>query len=147
MTSFRALFVVALPISIGTLSLGCTAAPTESTLAQVNVAGTWTYAGSRGGQSAPTTGTLVLTQDRTVRFDGTLDATELDASGNVHRVVGVVSGRTIDKTTIDFDIVVDPTVTRHHAGAVRGDSLAGTWVELSDRGVVASGSFHAHRVR
>lgn len=147
MTRYRASGVLALAICMGASLFGCVAAATESTVALVNVGGTWTYAGSRTGQSAPTTGTLVLTQDRTVRFDGTLDGTELDALGNVHRVIGVVSGRTIDESTVDFDIIVDPTVTRHHDGAVHGDSLTGTWVELSDRGVVASGSFRARRVR
>ena len=125
--------------------LACAGATTESALALVNVAGTWNYVGTYAGQSVATSGTLALMQDRTVRFNGTFDASEQDATGDIHRIVGVVSGRTIDATTIDFDVVVDPTLTRHHTGAVRGDSLTGTWVELSDRGVVASGSFRARR--
>lgn len=146
MTGHRARGVVALVICFA-CQVGCGGAPTDSTLASVNVAGTWSYAGSRSGQGTTTTGTLALTQDRTVRFNGTLDATELDPLGNVRRVIGVVSGRTVDDATIDFDIIVDPTVTRHHSGAVHGDSLTGTWVELSDQGIAASGSFRAHRVR
>lgn len=126
---------------------GCAAATTDFTLAQVNVDGTWSYVGSRAGQSVATTGTLALTQDKTVRFNGTLDASEQDAAGDIRRIVGIVSGRTIDAATVDFDVVVDPTLTRHHSGAVHGDSLAGAWVELSDRGIIASGSFRARRVR
>lgn len=136
----------ALAIGLGASQLGCAPSATEATLAQVNVGGTWSYVGSRSGQVSATSGTLVLTQALTVRFNGTLDASEQDAVGGLHRVVGVVSGRTIDATAVDFDIVVDPTLTRHHTGAVRGDSLTGTWVELSDRGVVGSGTFRARRM-
>jgi hypothetical protein len=125
--------------------IGCGVATTDSTLALVNVSGTWSYVGSRSGQSVASSGALVLSQDRTVQFSGTFDASEQDASGQIQRIVGVVSGRTIDETAVDFDVVIDPTLTRHHAGAVHGDSLTGTWVELSDRGVAASGSFRARR--
>lgn len=125
--------------------LGCVTATTDSTLALVNVAGTWSYVGSRAGQSIASSGTLALTQDRTVSFAGTFDATEQDVTGELHRVVGVVSGRTMDATSVDFDVIVDATVTRHHTGEVHGDSLTGAWVELSDQGVVASGSFRARR--
>ena len=138
---------MALAACLAASQLGCAATTTESALALVNVGGTWSYVGSRSGQSVATSGTLALTQDRTVRFNGTFDASEQDASGDIRRIVGAVSGHTIDETTIDFDVVVDPSLTRHHTAAVHGDSLAGTWVELSDRGVVASGSFHARRVR
>lgn len=127
------------------LQLGCAVPTTDSTLALVNVAGTWSYIGSRAGQSVASSGTLALTQDRTVSFAGTFDATEQDVTGELHRVVGVVSGRTMDATTIDFDVVVDATLTRHHTGELHGDSLTGAWVELSDQGVVASGSFRARR--
>ena len=137
---------IGLALCISASLSGCAPAATESTLALVHVAGTWTYVGSRSGQAAATTGTLALTQGQTVRFAGTLDASEQDADGGLHRVVGVVSGRTIDETTIDFDVIVDPAITRHHSGAVHGDSLTGTWVELSDRGIVGSGSFRARRV-
>ena len=125
--------------------LGCGVATTDSTLAMVNVAGTWSYVGTRSGQSAASSGALVLSQDKTVQFSGTFDVSEQDASGEIQRVVGVVSGRTIDATAVDFDVVLDATLTRHHTGAVHGDSLTGTWVELSDRGVVGSGSFRARR--
>ena len=147
MTARRAWRMASSAICIGASQVGCAAATTDSATALVSVAGTWTYTGSRAGQTAPTTGTLALTQDRTVQFSGTLDASERDALGNVHRVIGVVSGRTIDAATVDFDIIVDPTVTRHHDGTVHGDSLTGSWVELGDRGVVGSGTFRARRVR
>jgi hypothetical protein len=132
----------------GSLSqVSCIAATTDGSAALVNVRGTWSYAAAQAGQPVTTDGTLVLTQDSTVRFSGTLDASERDARGDVRRVIAVVSGRTVDATVVDFDMVLAPTSSRHHTGEVHGDSLSGSWVELTDRGVVASGTYHAHRLR
>jgi len=47
---------------------------------------------------------------------------------------------------VDFDVVVDPTITRRHTGSARGDSLTGNWIEVSSTGIAASGTFRAHRV-
>jgi hypothetical protein len=129
-------------------ALAC-ATPTgaDRTLALVTVGGTWNYASSQSGRTGATTGTLSLSQDSTVRFNGTLDANETDDRGQVHHVVGIVSGRTLDATLVDFDLAVDATVIRHHTGSVRGDSLTGNWVELSDTGVSAAGTFRARRIR
>ncbi|HSQ32206.1 MAG TPA: hypothetical protein VLN49_20260 [Gemmatimonadaceae bacterium] len=125
----------------------CIASTTDGGVAQVTVRGTWSYVAVQAGQPVTTEGTLVLTQDSTVRFSGTLDASERDTRGDVRRVIGIVSGRTVDATVVDFDMVLDPTLSRHHTGEVHGDSLSGTWVDLTDRGVVASGTYHARRIR
>lgn len=125
----------------------CIAATADGSVALVNVRGTWSYAAVQAGEPVTTEGTLVLSQDSTVRFSGTLDASERDTRGDVRRVIGVVSGRTVDATVVDFDMVLDPTLSRHHTGEIHGDSLSGTWVELTDRGVVASGTYHARRTR
>jgi hypothetical protein len=122
-------------------------APTDAAIAQVSVRGTWSYVGSESGRATSSVGTLVLSQDSTVRFSGTLDANETDDRGQITRLLAVVSGRTIDATLVDFDVVLDPTVTRRHTGSARGDSLTGTWIELSSSGIAASGTFRAHRVR
>lgn len=137
----------ALTLSLVALAPGCVPATTDATPGLINLGGAWSYAGYRSGQSVATSGTLTLSQDGSARFNGTFDASEQDVLGDVHRIVGVVSGRTIDTTSVDFDIIVDPTLTRHHTGAVRGDSLSGSWVELSDHGIVGSGSFRARRIR
>ena len=91
-------------------------------------------------------GTLTLSQDSTVRFTGTLDANEQDSQGQLRRIAGVVSGHTIDESLVEFDMVIDPLTTRRHNGTVNGDSLTGSWVQTSDAGIVASGTFRAHRV-
>jgi hypothetical protein len=126
--------------------LACSA-PTDAPIAQVSVRGTWSYVGNESGRATSSVGTLVLSQDSTVRFSGTLDANETDDRGQIRRVLAVVSGRTIDATLVDFDVVLDPAVTRHHTGSARGDSLTGNWIEVSSTGIAASGTFRAHRVR
>jgi hypothetical protein len=136
------LFAVA--ATTGLLACG---APTDATLAQVSVRGTWSYVSNESGRATSSTGTLTLSQDSTVRFSGTLDANELDERGQIRRLLAVVSGRTLDATLVDFDVVLDPTETRHHSGSARGDSLTGTWIEVSSTGIAASGTFRAHRVR
>ncbi|HEX8944250.1 MAG TPA: hypothetical protein VF785_14020 [Gemmatimonadaceae bacterium] len=129
------------------LLVAACSAPTDATIAQVSVRGTWSYASNESGRATSASGTLVLSQDSTVQFSGTLDANETDDRGLLHRILAVVSGRTIDATLVDFDVVLDPTVTRRHTGSARGDSLTGNWVELSPTGIAASGTFRAHRVR
>ena len=127
--------------------IGACSAPTDATVAQVSVRGTWSYVSTESGRAVTTAGSLVISQDSTVQFSGTLDANETDDRGLLHRVLAVVSGRTLDATLVDFDVVLDPTVTRRHSGSARGDSLTGNWVELSPTGIAASGTFRAHRVR
>jgi hypothetical protein len=131
----------------GTMTVVACNSSTDVTIAQVSVRGTWSYVSSESGRATSSVGTLTLAQDSTVRFSGTLDANETDERGQIRRVLAVVSGRTIDATLVDFDVVVDPAVTRRHTGSARGDSLTGNWVEVSSTGIAASGTFRAHRVR
>lgn len=142
----RLRFRLAIALAATTSLVAC-GAPTDAGIARVSVRGTWSYVGNESGMPTSTAGTLTLSQDSTVRFSGTLDATETDDRGLIRRVLAVVSGRTIDATLVDFDVVLDPTVTRRHTGSARGDSLTGNWIELSSTGIAASGTFRAHRVR
>ena len=128
-------------------SVAACGAPTEAPIAQVSVRGTWSYTSVEAGRPTSSVGTLTLSQDSTVRFSGTLDANETDDHGQIRRVLAIVSGRTIDATLVDFDVVSDPTLTRRHSGSAHGDSLTGSWVDVSSTGIVASGTFRAHRVR
>jgi hypothetical protein len=137
----------AIAAAMAILSIGACSAPTDATLAQLSVRGTWSYVSNESGRATASVGTLSLSQDSTVRFSGTLDANETDDRGLIHRLLAVVSGRTIDASLVDFDVVLDPTVTRRHTGTARGDSLTGNWVEVSSTGIAGSGTFRAHRVR
>jgi len=144
--TFRRVGIVLAAFFAATTLVACSAV-TDAPIAQVSLRGTWNYVSNESGRATSSVGTLVLSQDSTVRFSGTLDANETDDRGQIRRVLAVVSGRTIDATLFDFDVVLDPTVTRRHTGSARGDSLTGNWVELSTAGIAASGTFRAHRVR
>jgi hypothetical protein len=136
-------------LAILSLAASCLSAPTESAPATVIVRGSWSYVSVQSGGPTTASGTLTLSQDSTVRFTGTLDANEQDTQGLLRRIAGVVSGHTIDASLIEFDMVIDPQTNRRHTGAVRGDSLTGSWIQISDAagGIAASGTFRAHRIR
>jgi ABC-type transport system substrate-binding protein len=145
MMRFRGLATLALLA----LATSCLSAPTESAPATVIVRGSWSYVSVQSGSPTTANGTLTLSQDSTVRFTGTLDANEQDTQGLLRRIAGVISGHTIDASLIEFDMVIDPLTNRRHSGAVKGDSLTGSWVQISDAagGIAASGTFRARRVR
>jgi hypothetical protein len=127
------------------LSTSCLNAPTDTTPATVIVRGSWNYVSVQTGNAASANGTLTLSQDSTVRFTGTLDANEQNTNGQIRHIAAVISGRTIDQSLIEFDVVIDAATTRRHSGAVKGDSLTGSWVQVSDAGIAASGTFRARR--
>jgi hypothetical protein len=112
----------------------------------VPVAGLWSYAGQQVAPgSAALGGTLSFTEQTGARIGGTLDFVETDAHGQQRRVAGPFAGRTVDSTTLDFEVILG-AVSRRHVGKVRADSLTGTWVESSTDGLpTASGTFRSAR--
>lgn len=99
--------------------------------------GSWSYTAT---QTSPTTasvsGVLRITSQCARQIGGTLDVTQTDAQGNTQRLTGAVSGMLVDTTLLDFDAFLGAT-PRRHDGAVRSDSMRGTWFEVTG----ASGSF------
>ncbi len=115
----------------------------------VPVTGTWRYeARQLTPVDAELTGTLAITGQTGANVSGALDMTEVDARGTVRRLAGALAGRTLDSTTVDFDVTL-ATATRRHVGRVAGDSLTGSWIEQSAAGgpPTASGTFRAARAR
>ncbi len=133
----------------GTLLLSGCIASTDVGSAGVSVTGTWRYAGRQTVPAdADLAGTLSFTTQVGATVAGALDVTETDFRGTPRRLTGAVAGRTVDSTTVDFDLVLS-AVTRRHVGRVVGDSLTGTWIEQAVAGgaPTASGSFRAARNR
>lgn len=106
------------------------------------VRGTWSYSAT---QTAPTpaslTGTLTITSQAGNSFQGSISVTQTDGSGSTP-LSGVVSGQTVNDTTVDFDVFVDPNARRHIAAVVR-DSMRGGWFESDAGGSTATGTFVA----
>ena len=123
---------------------GCSAA-TENCAPPVPVAGTWHYLAAQDTPAHTSIeGTLSVTGQSCKNFEGTIDVIEIDAQGQSRRLAGVVSGRAVESSSIQFDAVLG-TSTRQHIATIAGDSIAGTWLEFSGGGTAATGSFHAGR--
>jgi hypothetical protein len=100
-----------------------------------------------GASGGTLNGTLVIGQQSGASFQGSLEVTSTSAeTGEVQSFAGTVSGSAPTVGAIDFDVFLEPLPRRHVARLV-GDTLSGTWVRLSGQGVVASGTFFAHRLR
>jgi hypothetical protein len=115
----------------------------------VPVVGSWNYVAVQGSPSAAQlNGALAFSGQTGAQISGTLDVIEVGSGGQQRRLAGPVSGRTVDSTTLDFDLLLGD-LSRRHVGQVRGDSLTGTWVEAPVDGGVpsASGTFRASRAR
>lgn len=127
------------------MAFGCTpmTAPAGSS---ARVEGSWTYVATNSAAPLVVNGSLSITPRSGSSFGGSLDATESGDAAGDRRVVGVVSGRMLDSTLVDFDLTI-PDGALRHVGSVRGDSLVGSWVETSGSGIVASGAFRAKRIK
>lgn len=124
---------------------GCRSA-TDSGEPPVALRGEWRYAATQGAPAGATLqGTLVVTRQAGTDFDGTLDVRETDARGQVRQLAGVVSGRALDATTLDFDAFLG-LAGRRHVGTVASDTVTGSWLEGTS-GTTASGTFRMERVR
>ena len=124
------------------------AGTTDPGRAGVPVLGAWSYAGQQVAPgSASLTGSISFATQSGAQISGSMDLIETDARGQQRRVAGPFSGRTVDSTTLDFEVIIG-AVSRRHVGKVKGDSLTGSWVESSGDGVpTASGTFRSARGR
>jgi hypothetical protein len=118
--------------------------PAQIGVTAANVGGAWNYFAATTSSPTTLSGTLTLSQSRNASFIGALEATE-QTGGQVQRVIALVSGRTIDSTRFDFDLVLDAAARRHHVGSIKGDSIIGTWLETTSTGIAASGTFRGSR--
>jgi hypothetical protein len=140
----RVTFRVRKAFVIGAIGVGACTSPTEPCATPSRIAGNWSYSAT---QTSPVTanisGTIRFNGTACGQFTGALDATEVDAYGTTRRLVGDVSGRIVDSTTVQFDAYLGSSA-RQHIAALRGDSLKGDWLEVTASG--ASGSFAARRI-
>lgn len=129
-------------------SLGACAGSTDPGRPGVPVLGAWSYAGQQVAPgSASLVGSMSFSTQTGAQVGGSVDFVETDARGQQRRVAGPFSGRTVDSTTLDFEVILG-AVSRRHVGKVKGDSLTGTWVEASSDGIpTASGTFRSARGR
>jgi hypothetical protein len=143
----RALVRMILPFLIVTQMASCLR-PTDIGMSTISLTGAWQYSAVETGPLGATlSGTLVIVQQTGASVQGSLEVSSRStATGEVRSLAGAISGSAPGPGAIDFDVYLEPTARRHVA-QLSGDTLRGTWVRSSDRGVAASGTFAAYRLR
>jgi hypothetical protein len=138
----------AILVLILVFSLTACAGSTDPGRPGVPVLGAWSYAGKQVAPgTASLTGSISFSTQIGARIGGSMDFVETDSRGQQRRIAGPFSGRTVDSTTVDIEVVLG-TISRRHVGKVNADSLTGTWVESSSDGIpTASGTFRSMRGR
>jgi hypothetical protein len=122
------------------LSIGCSLA-TEPSGEVADVLGDWQYSGDQTAPALTLEGTLSIQNQAGENVSGQLSWQESDGGGVIRSVGGPVSGRVIETTDIDFDVLLSGT-ERRHVGRIIGDTIRGAWVEVSSG---RSGEFLAVR--
>lgn len=118
---------------------------TEPQASLLELSGTWHYTGvqTTGAVRETLDGTLAITRESGISFQGTLVLTALNDQTQVTRSLsGPVSGSEIGTDVIDFDADIE-SLTRRHVGTIVADTIAGNWISAPDGTV--SGSFRAVR--
>jgi hypothetical protein len=110
----------------------------------VQLVGSWHYvAAQTSGNRVTYDGTLVISQQEGRTFAGGLDAEATVPQGGVVRVNGVVSGRVVSSSSVDFDLQF-PDDVRRPVGSIAGDTITGSWATAD---LTALGGFTAVRIR
>ena len=118
--------------------------PTSSCEGTSQVAGQWSYAATRESPVHGTiSGSLEITLVNCVDLLGVIDVVETLTTGETRRLAGPVSGTVVDSTLVRFEAELGGG-SREHFARIKGDSLAGTWVETNG-GPSGTGPFGGRR--
>lgn len=117
----------------------------QSSLLQL--AGSWNYTGVQTGPIRETlTGTLTISSESGVSFQGRLDLVGVNGQTGQNRVLGgPVSGSEGGAGVIDFDANFLESTPRRHVGQIVADTITGTWIGSSSDGTMSSGTFRVER--
>lgn len=108
-----------------------------------NVSGGWSYAAASSDGTTVLKGTLEITQQGST-IAGVLDAQEQDSYGT-RPIRGIMGGRVVADSSVEFDVVLAAGRTRRHVGSFAGDSVRGAWIETSEARVLGTGTFRGKR--
>lgn len=127
-------------LAILLLSVACVS-PTGASGDVADLRGTWQYEGTQAAPALSLEGTLTIAGQDGDLVSGQLSWEESDAAGGSRLDGGPVSGRVIERSDVDFDVLL-PGGARRHVARLTADTMRGTWVQLSSG---ASGEFTAIR--
>ena len=122
---------IALGSLVATLAVSACSSP-AATCDQSNVvSGRWTYRATRESPVPGTiSGTLVLQSMNCVDLQGVIDVVEVLTTGESQHLAGPVSGTVVDSNLVRFEATLNGG-TREHFARLSGDSLSGTWIEVT----------------
>lgn len=122
------------------LAVACVS-PTGASGDVADLTGTWRYEGTQAAPALSLEGTLTIAGQAGDLVSGQLSWEESGAAGGPRLDGGPVSGRVIERSDVDFDVLL-PGGSRRHVARLVADTMRGTWVQLSSG---ASGEFTAIR--
>lgn len=134
-----------LALLAGVVSAAACSGPTGTGASDPRIAGRWMYHAAAAGTGVAVDGVLLLAVAPGGGVSGTLEAQESDATGRRAVVTGLVSGSVVAAGSVDFEVTIVGGRARQHVATLRGDSLAGDWIERQPMGAVQSGRFSAVR--
>ena len=108
---------------------GCSFA-TDPSGEVAQVRGTWHYSGDQSAPALTLDGTLIITAQTNDLVSGQISWQEQEVGGGMRTDGGPVSGRVIESTDIDFDVLRSGT-ERRHVGRITADTIRGAWIEIS----------------
>jgi hypothetical protein len=119
---------------------------TEPQASMLQLNGSWNYTGVQNSPTQETlTGTLTISRESGVSFQGMLILTSVDArTGQPRSLNGAVSGTESGTDVIDFDANLE-SPARRHVGRIVADTITGTWIGSSPDGTTSSGTFRVER--
>ncbi len=115
--------------------------PTADAGPVADVLGTWDYSGQQTAPALDLTGVLVIESQDGATISGRLSWEERDAGGGLRSEAAPVSGRVIESSDIDFD-VLGVGGDRRHVARLTAGAMDGTWVQVQ---ALRSGTFTATR--
>lgn len=117
---------------------------TMSTEASTDVAdlrGSWHFTGDQTAPALSMDGTLVIESQQGDLVSGRLSWQEQVVGGGTRLDGGPVTGRVIDRSDVDFDVLMAGG-ERRHVGRLSADTMRGAWVQVTTG---SSGAFVAVR--
>ena len=127
-------------VAIAVLISGCVEAAGPTTEA-ADVRGSWRFTADQAAPALQLEGTLVIQSQRGDLITGTISWEERDGSGVTRLDGGAVTGRVIDRSDVDFDVLMSGG-SRRHVARLSTDTMQGSWLQVASG---RSGGFRAVR--
>lgn len=132
--------ILVVHVVLAALISGCVDAAGPTTEA-ADVRGSWRFTADQAAPALQLEGTLMIQSQRGDLLTGTISWEERDGSGVTRLDGGPVTGRVIDRSDVDFDVLMSGG-SRRHVARLSTDTMQGSWLQVANG---QSGGFRAVR--